>query len=162
MDLVVDDGLAPGASRASSWQARLVRRKKSARQKQALGLTGELLRRMVAACPQTLQGRRNAALISVGYDTLCRSSELALLTVEHLSPCRSSILIPRSKSDPYGEGRIAYLSEATSRLVEAWLTLSGLEEGPLCHHGSPLRRIQRTASLFVSSNGLRKIRFEPA
>ncbi len=110
---------------------RRVRRKKSARQKQALGLTGELLTRMVAACPQTLQGRRNATLISVGYDTLCRSSELALLTVERLSPCRSSILIPRSKSDPYGEGRIAYLSEATSRLVEAWLTLSGLEEGAL-------------------------------
>ena len=132
---------------------RRARRKKSARQKQALGLTSECLCKMVAACPDTLDGRRNAALLSVGYDTLCRSSELALLTVEHLSPCRSSILIPRSKSDPYGEGRIAHLSEATSRLVETWLSLAGLEEGPL-FRGLHTRKMAEKA---LSTSSIRRI-----
>ena len=132
---------------------RRARRKKSARQKQALGLTSECLSKMVAACPDTLDGRRNAALLSVGYDTLCRSSELALLTVEHLSPCRSFILIPRSKSDPYWEGRIAHLSEATSRLVETWLSLAGLEEGTL-FRGLHTRKMAERA---LSTSSIRRI-----
>lgn len=132
---------------------RRARRKKSARQKQALGLTGELLRRMVAASPDTLEGRRNAALLSVGYDTLCRSSELVLLTVEHLSPCRSSILIPRSKSDPYGEGRIAYLSMETTTLVEAWISIAGLSEGPL-FRGLHTRKVGDDA---LSTSSIRRI-----
>lgn len=33
------------------------------------------------ACPDTLAGHRDAALFSVGYDTLCRSSELAAMRI---------------------------------------------------------------------------------
>lgn len=79
---------------------RRARRQKSARQDQVLGLTADLLARMVSACPDTLSGRRDAALISVGYDTVCRSSELVLLEAEHLSACRSSILIPLREVGP--------------------------------------------------------------
>lgn len=132
---------------------RRARRKKSARQKQALGLTSECLSKMVAACPDTLDGRRNAALLSVGYDTLCRSSELGLLTVEHLSPCRSSILIPRSKSDPYGEGRIAHLSEETSALLKDWIELAGLEDGPL-FRGLHTRKLAENA---LTTSSIRRI-----
>lgn len=35
------------------------------------------------------------------------------------------VLIRRSKSDPYGEGRIAFTSRATAALVEEWLDWRG-------------------------------------
>lgn len=106
-------------------------RAKRRRPKQALGLTAELLTKIVAACPDTLAGIRDAALFSVGYDTLCRSSELAAMRVEHLSEDLGSAFVPRSKSDPFGDGRIAYLSAATQKRLVTWMGAAGLCSGPL-------------------------------
>ncbi len=86
---------------------------------------------MLAACTDTLAGKRDAALISLGYDTLCRSVEIAAMRVEHIAPDGGTILIPRAKSDPLGEGRIAYLSRGTQKRVTTWLAASGLTSGPL-------------------------------
>lgn len=86
---------------------------------------------MLASCPDSLAGKRDVALISVGYDTLCRSVELAAMRAEHLAPDLATILIPRAKSDPFGEGRIAYLSPSTRENVAQWREVSGIEEGPL-------------------------------
>ena len=106
-------------------------RAKRRRPKQALGLTAELLRKIVAACPDTLDGIRDAAMFSVGYDTLCRSSELSAMRVEHLSEDLGSVVVPRSKSDQLGDGRIAYLSPGTCNRLIAWLDAAGLQSGPL-------------------------------
>ena len=110
---------------------RRAKRKKSTRQQQVLGLTKELLDRMVVACPDTLTGKRDAALLSVGYDTLCRSGELVLLRIEHLSPCRTRLLVPRAKNDQFGGGRTAYLSEETARYLGEWCAASEITKGPL-------------------------------
>jgi len=101
------------------------------RPNQALGLTSELLGKMIAACPENLSGLRDAALLSIGYDTLCRSCELAAMRVEHLAKDLSTICVPRSKADPFGDGRVAYLSPATIKRLTTWLEASGLREGPL-------------------------------
>ena len=62
-------------------------RGKSRRHKQALGLTTKLRDQLInAADPKTLIGLRNIALLRVGYDTLCRRSELAALCWEDLTP----------------------------------------------------------------------------
>ncbi len=106
-------------------------RAKRRRPKQALGLTAELLRKIVAACPDTLDGIRDAAMFSVGYDTLCRSSELAAMRVEHLSEDLGSVVVPRSKSDQLGDGRLACLSAATQNRLIAWLEAAALQSGPL-------------------------------
>ena len=98
---------------------------------QAQGLTAALLGHIVDACPNTLAGLRDAALFSVGYDTLCRSSELVAMRVENLSDDFSSIQIPRSKSDQFGDGRVAYLSPATIGRLEAWLGAAGFKSGAL-------------------------------
>ena len=42
-----------------------------------------------------------------------------------------SILIPRSKADIVGEGRVAYVSLETASLLTHWITRAGLTEGPL-------------------------------
>lgn len=110
---------------------RRARRAKRARPKQALRLTAELLREIVAACPQTIAGLRDAAMFSVGYDTLCRSSELAAMRVEHLSDDLGSLFVPRSKSDPFGDGRIAYSSPATQKRLQAWLDAAVIGSGAL-------------------------------
>jgi integrase/recombinase XerD len=110
---------------------RRARRARHRRPKQSAGLTSELLGKIVAACPGTLSGLRDAALLSVGYDTLCRSYELAAMQAQHLSHDCSRIRIPIAKSDPFGDGRIAYLSAATATRVRDWLSAADLHEGPL-------------------------------
>ena len=110
---------------------RRARRAHHRRPKQSAGLTSELLAKIVAACPGNLRGLRDAALLSVGYDTLCRSYELAAMHVEHLNEDCSRIRIPITKSDPFGDGRIAYLSKATIMRLSAWLSAADLHDGPL-------------------------------
>lgn len=109
-------------------------RQRESRPKQARGLTREIHAKIIATCPDTLAGLRDGALISVGYDTLCRSSELAAMLVTHVgfdergSAC---VLIPRSKSDGSGEGRVAYLSPHTTQRLARWLEAAAIREGPL-------------------------------
>ena len=95
-------------------------RTKPRRQKQALGLTRVLRDQLIAVCPDTLRGRRDRALIAVGYDTLCRRSELVSLRREDLSPLDNgamSILVRRAKNDPFGDGRYGFLSPPTAQLL---------------------------------------------
>ncbi|MGN3975257.1 tyrosine-type recombinase/integrase [Tsuneonella sp. SYSU-LHT278] len=106
-------------------------RAKRRRPRQALGLTAGMLERIAAACPDTLLGARDAALFSVGYDTLCRSAELAAIHVEHVSADLGSLVVPRSKSDPFGDGRVAFLSAASAARLRRWLDLTGIAQGPL-------------------------------
>jgi integrase len=109
-------------------------RLKTRRPKQVRGLTRFILLEIVAACPDTLSGLRDAVLISVGYDTLCRSSELAMMAVQHVTfedDGSATILVPRSKSDTAGDGRVAYLSSITSELLARWLAVSKVQNGPL-------------------------------
>lgn len=106
-------------------------RSNRARPKQAQGLTHERLDRILTACPDDLSGKRDAAIICVGYDSLARSYELSLLKVEHVSDELATVLIPRSKTDPSGEGRLAYLSPRTQAALNEWLDASGITSGPL-------------------------------
>jgi len=125
-------------------------RMRSARPEQSLGLTRELLGKLLVACPDTLAGKRDAALLSIGYDTLCRSWELTHLRVENLSEDRLSILIPRSKSDQFGHGRLAYLSPGARQYLSDWLAESRLVDGPLfqgLHTNRPSGRALNTSSV---------------
>jgi site-specific recombinase XerD len=107
-------------------------RAKRARPQQALGLTGDLRDQLIAACPNSLAGMRDRAMIALGYDTLCRRAELVALLAEDLRPPSdgsAQILIRRSKNDPYGEGRLGYVSPESLKLVHAWLTAAGIDSG---------------------------------
>ena len=109
-------------------------RAKHVRPRQALGLTKEMRELLLAACPKTLGGLRDRAMIALGYDTLCRRSELVGLRVEDLAPSpdgAAQILVRRSKSDPLGAGRLAYVSPRTVRIVQAWLRAAKISAGPV-------------------------------
>lgn len=141
---------SPAAHSEVRLALRRARRAQPGRPAQSLGLTAEILQKIVASCPDTPKGLRDAALISTGYDTLCRSSELTAMHAEHLSENCDRIYVPRSKTDPFGSGRMAYLSGATSKRLQAWLSASGITEGPLfrgMHTGTLSDQELRTCSI---------------
>lgn len=111
--------------------------------RQAHPLSAALRDRLLEACPSTLLGLRDRAMISLGYDTLCRRSELVALRVEDLRPMPgggASIPIRRSKTRPFGDGRPAYVSPRALEEVNAWLAAAGVASGPI------LRRVRFTVA----------------
>jgi site-specific recombinase XerD len=107
---------------------RRVRRTKLVRPKQAKGLTQNYLERFIAAEPDTPWGLRNKAMLSLGYELLSRRSELVALRTKDIESRPNGtlrVLIRRSKSDPFGEGRLAFTSERTADLVKDWLDWRG-------------------------------------
>jgi site-specific recombinase XerD len=113
---------------------RRARRKKPARPNQALGLTAALRDQLIAACSTDLVGLRNRAMIAVGYDMLCRRSELVALRVEDLELRPSggaNLLVRRSKADQDGNGRVAALSRRTVAILQEWLTAADISRGPM-------------------------------
>jgi len=109
-------------------------RSKRRRPKQASGLTAPLRARLIAACPDTLLGLRHRAMLAVGYDTLCRRSELVNLLVDDLNRMPNGvakILVRRAKNDQFGDGRWAYLSGEALGHLDRWLKAAGLVDGSL-------------------------------
>lgn len=123
---------------------RRVRRSQPSRPRQAMGLTTLLCDGMLGTCRDDLIGMRDRVLLGVGFDTLCRQSELVSIRIEDLtetSDGRYSVLVRRAKTDPSGAGRTALLSTRTSQFVDAWLDAIGATKGPL------LRPVHRTRAL---------------
>jgi integrase/recombinase XerD len=107
---------------------RRVRRAKLVRPKQAKGLTQNYLERFIAGEPNSPWGLRNKAMLSLGYELLSRRSELVALRtkdIEFRPNGTLRVLIQRSKSDPFGEGRLAFTSQRTAGLVKEWLEWRG-------------------------------------
>lgn len=104
------------------------------RPRQARGLTNRLRDQLLAACPNDLFGLRDRAIIHVGYDTLCRRSELVQLCLEDLQRLddgTGKILIRKSKTDQFSVGQFAYVSEAGLATLDSWLTRACITGGPL-------------------------------
>lgn len=107
-------------------------RSKTRRPRQALGLTKELRDQLVAACGDDLAGLRDRALIMVGYDTMCRRSELAALRVEDLTSLDDGsmlALIRRAKNDPFGDVRDGFVSATAGAALKVWLEAGSISEG---------------------------------
>jgi site-specific recombinase XerD len=131
----------------SVW-AGIVRRKGTAKEKVAPALT-EDVRQMVSTIATTdivpdddaarLRGRRDAALLLVGFAGALRRSELAALTVGDVGvdPDGLRVRVSRSKSDQEGAGTVLgihYGSDPETcpvRALRSWLIESGITNGPL-------------------------------
>ena len=91
------------------------------------------MRALLVSCAEDLPGLRDRALLSAGYDTGLRASELVAIEVEHIieaiDPDARLLSIPRSKGDQEGEGATAYLSPRTVRAILAWLEGRALRRG---------------------------------
>ena len=125
---------------------RKLKRAKSVEQRQALGINEELLAKMIDAQPDTLVGKRNRLLLSLGYDFLARRSELVAIHSEDLTFTPDGALkgiIRRSKTDQYGRGRLVFGSERSAKFLKKWLMLKPKEIQPVfcaVNHGRCLDR----------------------
>lgn len=113
---------------------RRLKRSKCLEQKQAVGISHDILLKMIAAQPDTLAGTRNRALLSLGYDFLARRSELVAIRSDdlHFTPDGAlKGMIRKSKTDQYGKGRLVFGSERSAKLVRKWLRLKPEEIQPV-------------------------------
>ena len=105
-------------------EMRRIRRRQACAPRQARGINRPLLLRMIASQPGSLSGIRNRALISLGYDFLARRSELVALRrgdIEFTGDNALRGIIRRSKTDPFGQGRLVFGSQRSAALLRAWL-----------------------------------------
>ena len=113
---------------------RRLKRTKCLEQKQAVGISHDILLKMIAAKPDTLAGIRNQALLSLGYDFLARRSELVAIRQDDLKFTPDGALkgmIRKSKTDQYGKGRLVFGSGRSAKLVRKWLRLKPQEIQPV-------------------------------
>lgn len=84
---------------------------------------------------------RDKALLWVASDSWCRSSEIVAFKVRDLHrqlDGTSLLYVTRSKTDPYGEGAYAFLSEAGTLAVLKWAMVAGLKaDDPLLTKSQP-------------------------
>ena len=125
---------------------RRIRRSQDIDKKQARGINHELLLRMIEAQPKTLVGTRNKALLSIGYDFLARRSEITALRLSDITFQKDGTLraiIRKSKTDPYGRGRLVYGSTRSAKLLRKWLAILPKDQETLfcsLKHGSIANR----------------------
>jgi integrase/recombinase XerD len=106
-----------------------------ARARQAAPLTAEIRDRLLAVCAgDKLIDRRDRVILRLGYDTLCRRSELVTLHFEDIARLPgggAQILLRRSKTDPYGRATQVHVSQACLAEIDAWQDAAGLAAGPI-------------------------------
>ena len=117
------------------WQA-LVRRLRdlgatAPRQAQPLASSG--VRTILASLGDKPIDLRDAALISLASDTLCRESELVRLQREDIQPNGKAFTVDLrwNKTDQEGLGSSRYCSRETKARIDAWCTRAGIKKGPI-------------------------------
>ncbi len=117
-----------------------IKRTKGTAQHGKTAAVTEDLRRMVRALPQTSTiGKRNRALLLLGFAGAFRRSELVGLDIADVVVTGDGLVVTlrRSKTDQEGAGRtvgIPYGSDPTTcpvRATTGWISAAGLTAGPL-------------------------------
>jgi site-specific recombinase XerD len=145
-----------------------IRRRLGSARAQKAPVVDELLAAMVATLDEDLRGRRDRALLTLGWAGAFRRSELVALTVADVARTSEGLIatVRRSKGDQEGKGAekgIPYASRGALcpvRSLDGWLAAAGITEGPIFRyidrhgrmHGDALsdrsvaRIVQRTAA----------------
>jgi site-specific recombinase XerD len=114
-----------------------VRRTLGAAQRQVAPATAERLQAMLAACGTDLVGKRDRALLALGFGGAFRRSELVALRVEDLEFATEGlkVRVQRSKTDQDGAGQTVPVLDGPRLSVKAaisdWMTAAGIDSGPL-------------------------------
>ena len=105
----------------------------------AAALTLPMLRQLVATCDASARGRRDRALLLIGFAAALRRSELVALRVEDVVATQNGLRlrIRRGKTDKAGEGaelglpRGRHAETCPVRAFEAWQAVAKRRAGPL-------------------------------
>jgi integrase len=120
-----------------------IQREQGQAKTQAAALATEELIRLVETCETTPSGRRDRALLLIGYAGALRRSELVAITREDVVFTSEGLrlTIPRAKGDPTGKGASLGIPRGKRpdtcpvRALELWLEVSD------CHYGPVFRAI---------------------
>ncbi|MBV8095660.1 MAG: site-specific integrase [Acetobacteraceae bacterium] len=105
----------------------------------AAALTLDIIRQLVAMCDRSACGRRDRALLLIGFAGALRRSELAALRAEDVAVVAGGLRlrIRRSKTDKAGQGaeiglpRGQHAATCPVRAFEAWQAVAKRKAGPL-------------------------------
>ena len=105
----------------------------------AAALTLGMLRQLLATCDRTARGRRDRALLLIGFAAALRRSELVSLHVDDVVPVAGGLRlrINRGKTDPAGHGaeiglpRGKHAETCPVLAFEAWQEVAKRRAGPL-------------------------------
>jgi integrase len=119
----------------------------------AAALTLEMLRELVATCDLSCRGRRDRALLLIGFAAALRRSELVALAVEDVAEVAGGLRlrIPRAKTDQAGQGaeiglpRGKHAETCPVRAFHDWQAVAKRQAGPLFRRISTGDRIGDTA-----------------
>jgi len=119
------------------WKA-VVRRLAEARRnakKQAEPLKDSQVERILETLGNAPRDLRDAALIALASDTLCRESELVRSRREDLQPASDGVnwtlYVGQSKTDQEGIGAYRFCSRATKERIDRWCATAGITTGYL-------------------------------
>jgi integrase len=151
---------APSAATRVRFIWKGIRKEKGVRPRNAKApIAGGELERIVAVIDRdTLIGKRDAALILVGFAMAARRSEVNALHVEHVTeaPGGLAVLIPQSKTDQEGQGATLGIARLDDRpdlcpvaALHAWLAASGIKSGAV------FRRVLRAGDRVADSDKAR-------
>jgi site-specific recombinase XerD len=135
--------LNPCSSEAVRLGLKKMGREMSARQDQAHPLGWKEIKEFIESAGEGLRADRERAMLCVAYETLARRGELVALEVRDLDfhpDATGQALIRRGKTDPDGQGRLAYLSRET---VPPTARMRSTTRKPRCdagHHARPAEK----------------------
>lgn len=104
---------------------------------QKVAATAELVAAMLMRTPDTLAGKRDRALLGLGFAGAFRRSELVALNVADLREDKDGlrVMVRRSKTDQEGRGFEKAIPHGRYirpvALVREWLDAAGITEGPV-------------------------------
>ena len=114
-----------------------IRREIGTAAKQKAPATVKFVRAMLKVLPDTIAGKRDRALLLLGFAAALRRSELVALDVAHIERQPEGILIriARSKTDQEGAGQFVAVPRGTKLkpivALDAWLEAAGIISGPI-------------------------------
>ncbi|OCG82128.1 hypothetical protein LMG667_19735 [Xanthomonas euvesicatoria] len=102
--------------------------------KQATALKSPHVIQILDSLGESLLDKRDAVLIAMASDTLCRESELAQLRMEDLMHGANgwAVRLRRSKTDRHGTSNLGaerHVSDETKAALDAWCAASGITTG---------------------------------
>jgi site-specific recombinase XerD len=115
--------------------------------------THDILGKMLEACPDTLIGKRDRALLALGFAGAFRRSELVALEVTDLVEVADGlrVVIRHSKTDQEGQGQEIAIPRGYRlrpvEAVQAWLAAAEISSGPVFR---PVARGDRVGTAAVS------------
>jgi len=114
-----------------------IRRELSVRPDRKAPATVDALTSMLAQVPETISGRRDRALLLIGFGGAFRRSELVAIDIEDLEETDAGVLVhvKRSKVDQEGAGREVGILRGTRlcpvQALQDWLRAAAIDRGPI-------------------------------